>query len=139
MKGIRDMNATLHFDGSCWPNPGPNARGGFILAIAGGPTIEHCIVFGQGTNNTAEYMALIAGLRAALAAGVSELDVYGDSQLVIYGVQRMRPAKKGKPHLEILKAEAIELARQFAKIAFNWVPRESNAGADAVADRIPAQ
>ena len=36
------------------------------------------------TNNEAEYEALIAGLEMAISLGISSLEVYGDSQLVIY-------------------------------------------------------
>ena len=35
------------------------------------------------SNNMAEYQALILGLQMALEMGVKDLDVYGDSQLVI--------------------------------------------------------
>jgi len=34
-------------------------------------------------NNVAEYQALILGLQMAIAMGMNDLDVYGDSQLII--------------------------------------------------------
>src|SRR5437773_573645 len=102
--------ATLHFDGV--PNPG-HAGGGFILRIGNDAPIERRLDFGDGTNNVAEYLSLIAGLKESLARNVTDLTVFGDSQLVIRGVARMRPSPKGKPHLERLKAQAIELAKRF--------------------------
>jgi len=35
------------------------------------------------SNDVAEYQALILGLQMAIAMGIKDLDVYGDSQLVI--------------------------------------------------------
>jgi probable phosphoglycerate mutase len=121
----------MWFDGSCWPNPGPNSQCGFVLRF-GQRIIEKTIFLGQGTNNTAEYHGCIEGLRAALEVGVTDLECYGDSQLVLNGVRRMRLSPKGKPHLEALKAQAIELARQFRKIEFIWIPREENSEADSL-------
>jgi ribonuclease HI len=124
------IEGVLHFDGSCNPNPGPNSRAGFILRV-GCKIIERSEHLGPGTNNTAEYHALILGLREALSRGVTHLEVYGDSLLVIRGVKR-GPRKSGKPHLEVLKREAISLIRKFASIDLNWVAREQNQEADAI-------
>src|SRR5687767_11057588 len=96
--------ATLEFDGACSPNSG-RSRCGFVLRLPEGRVIERSIDC-QGTNITAEYFGLIHGMRAALEHGVTRLAVRGDSQLVINGVRSMRPWRKGKPHLEKLKAEA---------------------------------
>ena len=38
----------------------------------------------QCTNNMAEYEACIAGLQAAVALQIKELEVFGDSALIIY-------------------------------------------------------
>jgi ribonuclease HI len=38
------------------------------------------------TNNSAEYLALIYGLKTALRLGVRHIQVYGDSQLVVHQV-----------------------------------------------------
>lgn len=125
------MDGVLHFDGGCWPNPGPS-RCGFILCM-GAVRVERRIELGHGTNNTAEYHGIIAGMKEALARGVTRLEVYGDSKLVIEGVRKMKPWRKGKPHLEVLKAEAQSLVRQFRDgVDLNWVGREQNSEADAL-------
>lgn len=131
------VDGVLHFDGSCWPNPGPNSQCGYVLRF-GTRIVERTVFLGDGTCNTAEYHGLIHGLQAAIDAGVTHLEVYGDSQLVIRGVARMRLMPKGKPHLEALKAVAIELVRRFAHVDLNWVPREQNVEADALST-APAQ
>ena len=38
------------------------------------------------TNNATEYEACIMGLQAALGLGVKELEVYGDSALIIFQI-----------------------------------------------------
>ena len=45
-------------------------------------------------NNTAEYEALILGLRAAKDLGIKELVVFGDSKLVIQQVKRLYQVKQ---------------------------------------------
>lgn len=130
-KEVNRIDGVLHFDGSCWPNPGPNAQCGYVLVIRG-DRHEKTVHLGQGTNNTAEYHGLIHGMTAALEKGVTHLEVYGDSQIVIYGVRRMKLSKNGMPHLEALKAQAIQLALKFSAVDWNWVPRDQNADADAL-------
>jgi ribonuclease HI len=132
---VPKVEGTLHFDGSCWPNPGPNARCAFILRMKG-KCIERTVPLGDGTNNIAEYQGLLHGLRAALDEGCTHLEVYGDSQLVIYGVRRMKPSKGGKPHLEKLKAEAQDLVRKFVHVDLNWICREQNTEADALSTKV---
>ena len=127
----------LFFDGAARSNPGP-ASYGYVVKDVGGRTVaEGADYIGETTNNVAEYMGLIYGLKAALKIGVSELAVYGDSLLVInqmkgvYGV--------GAPHLVPLWEEARRLASRFERIVFQHIPREQNAEADTLAARVLAQ
>jgi hypothetical protein len=77
-----DMSFTLFFDGACRGNPGPMAIGAVLLEN-GKKVKELSENIGRGTNNIAEWNALIGGLKLALAHGCRELEVKGDSQLVI--------------------------------------------------------
>jgi probable phosphoglycerate mutase len=129
-KSSEDIEGVLHFDGSCWPNPGPNACAGFVLKF-GSRIIAKSISLGQGTNNIAEYEGLIAGLKAAIENKITRLEVYGDSQIVIFGVTKGKIKKNSKtPHIEALKIRALELVRHFKHIELIWIPREQNAEAD---------
>lgn len=74
--------AKTWFDGSCPDNPGEMGIGGVIKI--GEKTIPISAAGGVGTNNEAEYKALIAVFNQALESGVEELEVFGDSQLIIY-------------------------------------------------------
>lgn len=127
------VEAVLHFDGAADPNPGPNCRSAFVLKM-GATVVQRSIKIGQATNNIAEYKALIFGLAEALDRGVTDIEVYGDSLLVIRGVKR-GPKKSGAPHLEALKAEAISLVRKFHSADLNWIPREENTEADELSKR----
>ncbi len=88
---------------------------------------------GVMTNNRAEYLALISGLRKALEFTPSELEVCMDSELVVHqlnGRYRIRNAD-----LKPLAVEAQELLRRFPKARVRHVPRGENAAADALANR----
>jgi ribonuclease HI len=130
-----EVNATLHFDGGCKPNPG-DGRCGYVLQVDGRPKVTDWRELGPSTNNAAEYSGLIDGLQAAAREGVTHLHVHGDSQIVINGMQRfvsLGPRPGGKPHLEKLKAEAGALVARFQQVTFTWVRRHKNAEADALA------
>ncbi len=71
------------FDGAT-KHSNPGVRGiGAVLKGPAGQIVEIAQEIGQGTNNEAEYCALMAVLDAAVTAQVQNLIVYGDSQLVI--------------------------------------------------------
>ena len=127
----------LNFDGACQPvNPGGMIAWGWILQTPEGQAFDSdCGVDPRlapdNTNNVAEYLALIEGLRAAQEGQVSCLEVRGDSKLVIRQMcgewgchsERLRP----------LYEQAWDLARGFDRIGFEWVPRERNQEADGLA------
>lgn len=88
---------------------------------------------GSTTNNVAEYRALIAGLELALEHGVTDIDVYVDSQLV---ASQMRGEWKIKDErLRGLAAKAEILMGRFRAARISHVPRERNADADLLANQ----
>ncbi len=133
------MNAiTLHFDGLCEPNPGLGAWGWLLAAPGRDPVCGLGTCPGQVTNNVAEYTAMGKGLRHVLdhadqLAGC-RLVVRGDSQLVIYQMtgryQCGSPALL--PYFRRARERAAELEAAGVPVAFEWVPREQNAAADAL-------
>lgn len=128
------MKATLYADGGSRGNPGPAASGA-VLYDESGELIEEIGTFlGVATNNVAEWTALLEGLKAAAARGVSELAVRMDSELVVkqlHGVYRVK-----HPGLIPLHAEAKRLMRRFAQVDVRHVPRKQNAAADAVVNQV---
>jgi ribonuclease HI len=125
----------LYFDGLCEPrNPGGIACYGWLIK-----SNDEVLASGHGevcrgpgaTNNVAEYTALIRGLEALAALGLTgaAVEVRGDSLLVVKQVRgewRVRAA-----NLRPLHARARKLAAQL-DVTLRWVPREQNTEADAL-------
>ena len=87
------MKARLSTDGGARGNPGPAAYG-YVLETEDGTILDaRGERIGVATNNVAEYRALVAGLEAALARGVTRLEVVSDSELL---VKQMRGEYKVK-------------------------------------------
>ena len=86
---------------------------------------------GYGTNNQAEYRALLEGLQEALQRGVQHLHVRSDSQLLIR--QMTGEYKVKSKNILALRMEAEALARRFERVDFEHVRREFNEVADELA------
>lgn len=117
------------FDGSAHPNPGRCGIGALLLG-PGGERIALSQGAGYGNSSEAEYLALIAALDAAVAAGAHGLTVYGDSQVVINDVTGSDAA--AAPSLAQLRAQARELIGQLEGTVLRWIPRHKNGAADAL-------
>jgi ribonuclease HI len=118
----------LFTDGGSRGNPGPAAFA-FVLEAEDGTVLEaRGERIGVATNNVAEYRALVAGLARAAEAGVDELEVVSDSELL---VKQMRGEYRVKNKaLQQLFLEASALARQVGKVRYRAVRREHNELAD---------
>jgi len=123
----------LHSDGAARGNPGPAAIGAVLFAPGRlEPVAVVSEAIGRATNNEAEYRALLSGLEAALAAGVTHLLVRLDSELLVQqatGGYRVKAA-----NLKPLFARLRVLIGRFTSISFEHVPRERNAIADDLAN-----
>lgn len=87
---------------------------------------------GVGSNNRAEYKALIIGLRAALGRGVTHLRAHMDSQLV---VRQMRGTYRVRSEtLWPLYEQAQQLADEFESFTLLHIGRELNGTADQLAN-----
>ena len=79
--GIEVESWKMYFDGAT------NQNGSRIGVLLISPKGTHIPFSGRlnfpTTNNATEYEACIMGLQAALGLGVKELEVYGDSALII--------------------------------------------------------
>ena len=122
------MKARLSTDGGARGNPGPAAFG-YVLETDDGTVLDaRGQRIGVATNNVAEYRALVAGLEAALAQGVTQLEVVSDSELL---VKQMRGEYKVKnTALRALHDAAAELERELGGVTYTAVRREHNELAD---------
>lgn len=122
-------HADIWFDGACLGNPGPMGAG---VVVQIGDRVETLSApLGPGTNNVAEYEAVLAGLHLALRLGATSATLRGDSQLVLRQLEGRYAVKA--PALVPLHAEARRLLARLGKVAFEWIPRDANARADALA------
>ncbi len=80
------------------------------------------------SNNVGEYIGLIIGLTKALELGITDVEVFGDSKLVIGQMNQEFRTKAStmKPCYCVAKL----LQDKFKKISFTWIPRKANKEAD---------
>jgi len=109
----------FYFDGGARPNPGEMEA---AVVVDGGE--KHRKALGHGTNNKAEWTALIWAAEIALAAGLTEVEFAGDSQLVVNQSQGLWKIKESS--LLPYKTRFSELAVQFEAWKIIWVRRDKN-------------
>lgn len=127
------MKVVVEADGGSRGNPGPAGYGAVVRDAANGELLaERAEGIGVATNNVAEYGGLVAGLRAAASAGADEVEVRMDSKLVVEQMSGRWQIKH--PALQPLAAQARELAAQFDRVTYQWIPRERNKEADRLAN-----
>jgi ribonuclease HI len=123
---------TINFDGGSRGNPGPAGIGVVLSAEDGMPLVTLGKFIGNATNNSAEYMALILGLREAQKLGATKILIRGDSELVI---KQMRGEYRVKnPALKQLFDQAQTLVDGFESVGFEHNLRHHNSLADRLAN-----
>jgi probable phosphoglycerate mutase len=121
-------SATIHFDGG-GKSPGP-VTAACTVELSNGSRVQSVTHFDEGTHNTAEWNALILGLRLALTHGARHVVVRGDSRLVVEQVNGKSKTKH--PGLRPLRAQAAQLLALFESWSIEWIPRKENWRADAL-------
>lgn len=134
---------SIHFDGSCWKNPGGTAAYGTIVKSEGETICAEAGVIDTGplmSNNVAEFFAVAVGLKRLWQktynlekprTGI--VTCYGDSQLVVNMMAKKWRANPDKLYYPAyLKAEeAVAEVRQLGlRVQFTWIPREANTECD---------
>jgi acyl dehydratase/ribonuclease HI len=123
---------TANIDGAARGNPGPASYGVVLRRPDGKPLESLGKYIGRATNNVAEYYALIAALDYAAANGIKRLRVYSDSQLIVNQIKGLYKVKH--PDLRPLHERAKKQAAGFETFTIQYVPREENRDADALAN-----
>src|SRR3954466_5935542 len=118
--------ATIHFDGG-GQSPGP-VTAACTVELSDGSFDEDVERFEHGTHNTAEWHALILGLRLALEHGERHVVVKGDSMLVVKQINREWKTKNAV--LRPLRTQAEDLLALFESSRVEWIPRKENRRAD---------
>ena len=120
----------VNVDGGSRGNPGPAA----IAAVAGDGSgqilVERGEQIGIATNNVAEYRALLLGIALATELGAREIELIGDSELVVRQVEGRYKVKD--PNLRQLHSQVRAALDGFEKWSIRHVRRDENAVADAL-------
>ncbi len=127
-----DTSWLAWFDGSSHPNPGKMGIGA-VLQSPSGDITKICCAAGQGDNNVAEYLALIALLEEAARIQPDKLAIYGDSQIIINEVSNA--AIPGALPFQNHRRHAMQLIRQLKEVTLTWIPRKKNTAADALSQQ----
>ena len=118
----------VHVDGGARGNPGPAAIAAVVADADGGLVEESAEPIGPATNNVAEYRALLLGIERARALGADELELVGDSELVVRQVRGEYRVKDAA--LRELHGRVREALAGFERWSIRHVRREANERAD---------
>ncbi|MCY3985565.1 MAG: ribonuclease HI family protein [Candidatus Dadabacteria bacterium] len=128
---LSEKTTEVYIDGASRGNPGKSGIG--VLVIRPDGTREEIREYiGTGTNNEAEYKALIKALAYLVAETSPEVKIHTDSQLVASQMNGLWKVKDSK--LRILYSEAKKLVSSLLAVKIEYIPREKNTEADSLAN-----
>ena len=122
----------LFTDGAARGNPGPAGAGVVIEDEHGMRLAGQHRWLGEKTNNEAEYLALIDGLRAIQQWKPDRIEIFMDSKLVVEQVNDRYRVKEARLKALHDQAKALMAGLQ---VRVSHVDREKNKGADALANK----
>jgi ribonuclease HI len=124
----------VNVDGGARGNPGPAAIGAVLRGPGGEILEQRGERIGRATNNVAEYRALLLGIELASAHGATELELVGDSELIVRQVEgryKVKDATMKQLHAQV-KVKLAGLDRW----SIRHVRREQNAEADRLVNEV---
>lgn len=119
---------TVNVDGGARGNPGPAAIGVVVRDSGGEVLEERGERIGHATNNVAEYKALLLGIELATGLGARELELIGDSELIVRQVEGRYKVKDAA--LRELHGAVKQALEGFEHWSIRHVRRDQNAEAD---------
>ena len=121
------MKLEAYIDGGSRGNPGEAGIGVYVPGV-----VRLAEYLGKGTNNYAEYSALLLALRFAVLSRCEELQVYADSELVVRQVNgQYRVHNEG---IRLLYDSAMRWKALIPRFSIHHVRREENTEADKLAN-----
>ena len=118
----------VNVDGGARGNPGPAAIAAVVQDAGGEVLEERSETIGHATNNVAEYKAVLLGIDRAVAFGAEEVDLVGDSELIVRQVKGDYKVKDAT--LRELHGQVLTALKSFESWSIRHVRRDDNAEAD---------
>lgn len=125
-------SVSCYVDGASRGNPGPSGIGVEIRDNKDNIIRELKEYIGEGTNNVAEYCAVLCALKEMKKMKVRNATINMDSELVVNQLNGNYRIKDEK--LQLLFREVKQLERELALVRYNYIPREQNKAADKLAN-----
>ena len=122
---------SIYIDGASRGNPGDSGIG-IIFRDSTNNFKEFKKYIGVGTNNNAEYTALITALEIAKSNNFNKINVFTDSQLVANQINGSWKVKDSD--IKLLFNEAKSLINNFSHFTITHIGRENNSEADRLAN-----
>lgn len=127
-------NWVMYFDGSKML---AGLGAGVVLTSPTGDVVQYVLqILYTDSNNTAEYEALLHGLRMAVSMGIQRLEMRGDSNLAISQINGDFDSKDLK--MVAYRNAILKMSARFEGLEFHHVAHERNQAAD-VLTRIGAK
>jgi ribonuclease HI len=123
----------VNVDGGARGNPGPAAIAAVVATPDGEILEQHGRRIGDATNNVAEYRALLLGIERARELGASEVELIGDSELIVRQVKGEYKVKDAG--LRPLHTKAQDALREFDAWSIRHVRRDDNEAADLLVNQ----
>jgi ribonuclease HI len=121
------MKLEAYIDGGSRGNPG---EAGIGVYVPGMVRIREYL--GTGTNNFAEYSALLTALRFAVFSQCEEFQVFADSELVVKQIKGEYQVKN--EGIRLLHNSALRWIALIPRFSISHVRRENNKEADNLAN-----
>jgi ribonuclease HI len=121
------MKLMAYIDGGSRGNPGDAGIGVYFPG-----TVRIAEYLGAGTNNFAEYSALLTALRFAVFSRCEELEVFADSELVVKQIKGEYQVRN--EGIRLLYDSALRWITLIPRFSISHVRRENNKEADSLAN-----
>ncbi len=121
------MKLQAYIDGGSRGNPGEAGIGVYVPGV-----VRIAEYLGSGTNNFAEYSALLAALRFAVFSRCEALEVFADSELVVKQIRGEYQVKN--ENIRLLYDSALRWISLIPHFSISHVRRENNKEADKLAN-----
>ena len=121
------MKLSAYIDGGSLGNPGEAGIGVYFPGV-----VRIAEYLGTGTNNHAEYSALLAALRFAVFTRCQELRVFADSELVVKQIKGEYQVRN--EGIRLLHNNALRWIELIPQFSIQHVRREHNKEADRLAN-----